>query len=72
MDKCNETLSWLDVNQTAEKEEFDDHQKEIERICNPIITKLYQEAGAGAGPGGVPPTGQPQGNAGGPTIEEVD
>ncbi|KAK0399207.1 hypothetical protein QR680_002940 [Steinernema hermaphroditum] len=77
-DKCDEVLSWLDSNQTAEKEEFEHHQKELEGICNPIITKLYQSAGgapggmpgAGAGAGAGAPGGQ--GGAGGPTIEEVD
>jgi len=79
VDKCNEVISWLDANQLAEKEEFDDKQKEIEGICNPIITKLYQASGAppptfdgasGApGAGGAAPGG---GSAGGPTIEEVD
>merc|ERR1719300_376240 len=79
VDKCTEVIAWLDSNQLAEKEEFDDKQKEIEGICNPIITKLYQASGgappnfdpsgagalgAGAAPGG--------GSAGGPTIEEVD
>jgi len=78
LDKVNDTLKWLDANQLAEKEEFDDKQKELEGICNPIITKLYQSAG-GAPPGGMPggfpgaggaaPGG---GSTGGPTIEEVD
>merc|ERR1711913_91857 len=45
MDKCNETIAWLDANQTAEVDEFKDKQKEVEAICNPIITKLYQAAG---------------------------
>lgn len=68
VDKCAETLSWLDSNQSAEKEEFEHHQKEIESVCSPIISKLYQSAG------GVPPEGAPGGGnaAGGPTIEEVD
>jgi len=79
VDKCSEVISWLDANQLAEKEEFDDKQKEIEGICNPIITKLYQASGAppptfdpsgGApGAGGAAPGA---GSAGGPTIEEVD
>jgi hypothetical protein len=43
-------IHWLDSNQLAEKEEYDDKQKEMEKICNPIITKLYQQAG-GAPPG---------------------
>jgi len=54
LDKCQEKLSWLDANQTADKEEFEHHQKELESVCNPIITKLYQSAGGGQGgmPGG--------------------
>ncbi|XP_046982792.1 heat shock 70 kDa protein cognate 4 isoform X1 [Schistocerca americana] len=83
LDKCNEVIRWLDANQLAEKEEFEEKQKELEQICNPIITKLYQ--GAGGAPGGMPggfPGGFPgaggaaAGGAGaggaGPTIEEVD
>uniref|UniRef100_A0A914RRV6 Heat shock protein 70 n=1 Tax=Parascaris equorum TaxID=6256 RepID=A0A914RRV6_PAREQ len=74
--KCDEIIKWLDRNQTAEKDEFEHMQKELEGVCNPIITKLYQ--GAGGMPGGMPggfPGGAPGGgsqNAGGPTIEEVD
>jgi len=78
LDKCNETIAWLDANQTAEKEEFEHHQKELEAICSPIITKLYQSAGGGA-PGGFPGAGAPPpggapgaGGASGPTIEEVE
>jgi len=83
LDKCNETVKWLDANQLAEKEEYEHKQKEVEAICNPIITKLYQ--GAGGAPGGMP-GGMPGGFPGapgaggaapgaggaGPTIEEVD
>jgi len=79
LDKCNETIKWLDGNQLAEKEEYEGHQKELEGICSPIITKLYQGAGgppgAGGMPGGFPGAGAggPAPGAGaGPTIEEVD
>nr|ABJ98722.1 heat shock protein 71 [Perna viridis]ABQ11278.1 heat shock protein 71 [Perna viridis] len=85
MDKCDEIIKWLDANTLAEKEEFEDKQKELEKTCNPIITKLYQAAGgapggAGGMPGGMPnfggaggPTGGAgSGGSGGPTIEEVD
>merc|ERR1711871_1941020 len=47
-----ETLEWLDDNQEAEKAEFEDKQKELEKVANPIIQKVYQ-AGAG-GEGGAP------------------
>merc|ERR1711976_514900 len=64
VDKCNEVISWLDNNQTAEKDEFEHQQKELEKVCNPIITKLYQAAGGAPGgmPGGFP--GAPGAGAG--------
>jgi len=82
-DKCDEAIKWLDMNQTADKDEYADKQKDVEGVCNPIITKLYQQAGGAPGgmPGeGMPGAGGPQpGPAGaggasgqGPTIEEVD
>ncbi|EHB15223.1 Heat shock cognate 71 kDa protein [Heterocephalus glaber] len=76
LDKCNEIINWLDKNQTAEKEEFEHQQKELEKVCNPIITKLYQSAGGmpGGMPGGFPGWGAPPsgGASSGPTMEEVD
>lgn len=38
-----ETLDWLDDNQNAEKEEYEEKLKEIEAICNPIVSKVYQQ-----------------------------
>jgi len=82
-DKCDEAIKWLDANQLAEVEEFNEKQKEVEGVCNPIITKLYA-GGAGGMPEGMPDMGgmggmggAPGGAAGagagaGPTIEEVD
>merc|ERR1712047_241236 len=79
-DKCDEAIKWLDANQLAEVEEFNEKQKEVEAVCNPIITKLYGAAGGASGgmpdmggmggAGGAAP-GAGQGGAG-PTIEEVD
>ncbi|KAA3672184.1 heat shock 70kDa protein 1/2/6/8 [Paragonimus westermani] len=80
-DKCADVLSWLETNQTAEKDEYEHKQKELEKVCNPIITKMYQAAGGAEGMGGMPggfPGGMPgaggagAGGAKGPTIEEVD
>jgi len=72
--KCSETLKWLDSNQTAETEEFADKQKELEAICNPIITKLYQQGGQQQPtPGQAGCRSQSGQNFGrGPTVEEVD
>jgi len=83
-DKCDEAIKWLDANQLAEVEEFTAQQKEVEGVCNPIITKLYADAGGApggmpggmpdmGGMGGAPGAGAPAGAGGaGPTIEEVD
>merc|ERR1712228_472761 len=57
-DKCDEAIKWLDANQLAEVEEFQDKQKEVESVCNPIISKLYQQGGA---PGGGMHNGMPSG-----------
>jgi len=75
LDRCNETLKWLDANQMAEKDEFSYKQKELEGVCNPIITRLYQSAQGGAtgsGPSCGMQSGQNFGNYSGPTVEEVD
>ncbi|KAL3678059.1 hypothetical protein R1sor_021015 [Riccia sorocarpa] len=66
-------VEWLDNNQLAEADEFDDKMKELESICNPIIARMYQ------GGAGGPPTGADDDDAAassgagaGPKIEEVD
>ena len=70
-DKCDEAIKWLDGNQLGEKDEFVDKQKEVEAVCSPIVTKLYQ--GAGGAAGGMPGAGKgASGKGDGPTIEEVD
>ncbi|KAF7653690.1 hypothetical protein LDENG_00079760 [Lucifuga dentata] len=67
VEKCEQTIAWLENNQLADKEEYQHQQKELEKVCNPIITKLYQ-GGMPAGSCGE----QAQGSSQGPTIEEVD
>jgi len=75
-----EHLEWLDKNSSAEKEEFDSRRKEVEEVYNPIIQKIYSQAG---GSGAMPnmPNGFPGGFPGGfggsgpqqgPKVEEVD
>eukprot|EP00243_Klebsormidium_subtile_P008580 TRINITY_DN409_c0_g3_i1.p1 TRINITY_DN409_c0_g3~~TRINITY_DN409_c0_g3_i1.p1 ORF type:complete len:655 (+),score=245.13 TRINITY_DN409_c0_g3_i1:193-2157(+) len=71
-------IEWLDHNQLAEADEFEDKMKELEALCNPIISKMYQ--GGGAAPGGAAgydddgaDAGAHAGSTGpGPKIEEVD
>lgn len=59
-----EKIQWLEANKTASKEEFESHQKELEGIANPIMSKLYG-AGAGGMPGGMPAGFNPADFAGG-------
>merc|ERR1719164_233459 len=47
----NEALDWLDENPEADKDEYDQKQKEVEAVANPIMRNMYQGAGAG-GAGG--------------------
>ncbi|KAI9205071.1 hsp71-like protein [Polychytrium aggregatum] len=65
-----EVINWLDHNQEASKEEYEHKQKDLEKVANPIMSKLY----GGAAPGGAAPGGFPAEGPGhsGPTVEEVD
>jgi len=45
----NDVLDWLQSNDDAEKEDFDEKKAELEEIVNPILQEFYQEYGAGGG-----------------------
>ena len=72
--KVDEILKWSNDNPAASKEEYDAKVKEIEAIFNPIMQKIYQQAGGapggmpnfgGAGfPGGAPGAGPQAGSKG--------
>mmetsp|Transcript_7085 Transcript_7085/g.11186 ORF Transcript_7085/g.11186 Transcript_7085/m.11186 type:complete len:646 (-) Transcript_7085:148-2085(-) len=51
----DETIEWIEKNQNAEVDEFQDKQKELEAIINPILSKLYGGGDAGATAGRAPP-----------------
>jgi len=81
--KIKEVQSWIDQNENAEKDEFEDKQKDLEKIAMPIMSKLYQGGEGGmpdmSGMGGFPGAGgaAPSGSTGsgsgsGPKVEEVD
>lgn len=48
-----EALEWLDDNQSAEKEDYEEKLKEVEAVCNPIISAVYQRSGGAPGGGGA-------------------
>merc|ERR1712060_541327 len=47
-----EVNEWLDDNQEAEKEDFEEKLKEVQDACSPIISKVYRESGGAPGGGG--------------------
>jgi L1 cell adhesion molecule like protein len=60
----NSTIEWLDANQTAEKDEFEHMQKELEAVANAIMTRLHQGGGGGGGSGGYGGSGEYGGSGG--------
>ncbi|RXH82257.1 hypothetical protein DVH24_036598 [Malus domestica] len=44
-----EALEWLDDNQNAEKDDFDEKLKEVEAVCNPVIKQVYEKSGGSSG-----------------------
>ncbi|CAN6280786.1 unnamed protein product [Urochloa humidicola] len=70
-DAVEQAIQWLDSNQVAEVEEFEDKMKELEGLCNPIIAKMYQGAGADMS-GGMEDDAPAAAGGAGPKIEEVD
>jgi heat shock protein 1/8 len=63
--KCADVLLWLENNSLADKEEVDHQLQELQKICSPIMAKMYQGSGP-ANSGARRPGDQ------GPTVEEVD
>ena len=64
-----ETLAWLESNSGAEKEEFEEKQKSVEKEIMPLMSKLYGGAGApGGGGGGGPAYEEDAPSAGGPKM----
>merc|ERR1719213_1547268 len=64
-DAIEEGIKWVDASVDADEDAFKEKQKEIEGICNPVVSKLY--AAGSAPPGGGAPGGEggaPGGDAG--------
>jgi heat shock protein 5 len=47
-DLIDESLDWMDENPEADKEDYDEKQKEVEQIANPIMRNVYAGSGGGA------------------------
>merc|ERR1712013_764124 len=48
-DALTDAQDWLNANADAEKEEFEDKLKELQAVCDPIISKVYQSMGGQGG-----------------------
>ena len=81
----DETIAWMDSTyEVQEKSVYENKQKEVEAVVNPIMTKMYQQAGGAPGAGGMPGGFDPSqfagagGAAGGapgagePKVEDID
>jgi len=69
--KIDEVIAWVDSNEHAEVDEFEDQKRELEGVANPIMAKIYSDGAASpdANMGGA---GAAAGSAQGPSVQEVD
>ena len=71
-----DALVWLEDHPAAEKDEYDEKQKEVERIANPILKSAYESANAGGGGSAQDDDFMGEDldgvDADGPSVEEVD
>lgn len=66
-------LVWLEDHPAAEKVDYDEKQKEVEQVANPILKKAYESSGnAGSGADDDFMRADLDGVDDGPSVEEVD
>jgi hypothetical protein len=75
----NDALKWLEENDNATTEEYEDRLKQVEKVLMPLIQRAYQSAGGQAGPMGpegsnpMPDMGSmPSSTTPHPHVEDVD
>lgn len=57
-DKCKQVIEWLDANQLASKEQFEEKKRELEAVCTLMIAiSLFQSDGGACSPRGAMPVG---------------
>merc|ERR1711976_814472 len=54
LDTVKEHQAWLDANQDASAEEYEIRYKDLEKMFQPIMTKVYQKTGGQPGGEGMP------------------
>jgi len=69
----DDALVWMEDNPVAEKEDYDDKQKEVEQIANPILKRAYESAASNSDMDDDDFLGDDiDGVDDGPTVEEMD
>ena len=71
----SEALVWLEDNPALEKEDYDNKQKEVEEVANPILKRVYEQQSAGEQAPDDDFMGDDLDGVGddsGPSVEEVD
>mmetsp|Transcript_4297 Transcript_4297/g.6364 ORF Transcript_4297/g.6364 Transcript_4297/m.6364 type:complete len:668 (+) Transcript_4297:181-2184(+) len=51
-DMIDETLDWMDENPEADKDDYSEKQKEVEKVANPIMRQFYAGKGGDGGDAG--------------------
>ena len=75
-DKAQEVIAWLQRNQEAEKEEYEEKQRDLQQVCSPVMPKVQgqetpeqgRENSYCGGPSGARPTP----NRYSSIVEEID
>jgi L1 cell adhesion molecule like protein len=72
-EKVQEGIKWLDDNQNATKEDYEEKRKEVESVIMPIMTKMYQQQ-QNSDPNMQETNSNQENNSSnkGPSVEEVD
>ncbi len=73
-DKCSKALEWLSANESCEKNEFEDKEKEFQSFIDPIVQKIQAGADNMAMPTAPQNSGHSDDNTheDGPKIDEID
>ena len=68
----DDALVWLEDHPAAEKHEYDEKQKEVEGLANPILKRAYESAGSATGAAVGSDDEYFDDLEGSPNVEEVD
>ena len=68
---CQQVIDWMDNNQLAEVEEYEDKLSELQKACTPIMTKLHQQHQQGNSEQTCGVQANSANCGDGPTVEEV-